>query len=95
MSITSAIVLFAVIWFMVFLIILPLRNVTQGESGQVVPGTHVSAPVDPQLKGKALLTTWWSIALWVVIGGTILSGVISVRDFDFMNRMTPGPSAQQ
>lgn len=94
MSITSAIVLFAVIWFMVFLVVLPLRMVTQGDSGQVVPGTHVSAPVDPQLKRKALLTTWWSIALWIVIGGTILSGVISVRDFDFMNRMAPAEAAQ-
>ncbi len=87
MSITSAIVLFAVIWFMVFLVVLPLRMITQGEAGEVVPGTHVSAPANPQLKRKVLTATWWAIGLWIVIGGTILSGVISVRDFDVMNRI--------
>ena len=83
----SAIVLFAVIWFMVFFVVLPLRLQTQGEAGEVVPGTHVSAPADPQLKRKAWLTTLWSLGLWVVIAGTILSGLITVRDIDWFNRM--------
>ena len=42
MSITSAFVLFAVIWFMVFLIVIPIRLQTQGEVGQIVPGTHAA-----------------------------------------------------
>lgn len=87
MGVVSAIVLFAVIWFMVLFIILPLRLQTQGEAGEVVPGTHASAPSDPQLKRKALITTLWSIGIWAVIAGTILSGVISVRDLDWFNRM--------
>jgi len=89
MSITSAIVLFAVIWFMVFFVVLPLRLTTQGESGNVVPGTPSSAPSDPMIGRKVRVTTWWALGLWVVIGGTILSGAITVRDFDFMNRMGP------
>ena len=89
MSITSAIVLFAVIWFMVFFVVLPLRLTTQGEAGDVVPGTHASAPSDPQLRRKVRTTTLWALVLWVVIGGTILSGVITVRDFDVMGRMPP------
>lgn len=89
MSIVSGLVLFAVIWFMTFFVVLPLRLTTQGEAGDVVPGTHRSAPADPQLGRKARLTTWWALALWAVIGGTILSGVIEVRDFDVMGRMGP------
>ncbi|MCR9087305.1 MAG: DUF1467 family protein [Rhodobacteraceae bacterium] len=89
MSITSAIVLFAVIWFMVFFVVLPLRLTTQGEAGKVVPGTHASAPADPQLKRKVRTTTVWALGLWILIGGTILSGVITVRDFDVMGRMPP------
>ncbi|MCV6597320.1 MAG: DUF1467 family protein [Mangrovicoccus sp.] len=89
MSITSALVLFAVIWFMVFFIVLPLRLTTQGEAGDVVPGTPVSAPSDAQIKRKAKITTFWALGLWVVIAGVILSGVITVRDFDVMGRMPP------
>ena len=87
MGITSAIVLFAVIWFMVFFVVLPLRMQTQGDAGEIVPGTHSSAPADPQLRRKAWLTTIWAIGLWVVIAGTILSGVITVRDLDWFHRM--------
>lgn len=94
MSIASGLVLFAVIWFMVFFVVLPLRLTTQGEAGEVVPGTHASAPTDPNLRRKVRLTTLWAIGLWLVIGGTILSGVISVRDFDVMGRMGPPPAAQ-
>ncbi|MEM1363425.1 MAG: DUF1467 family protein [Pseudomonadota bacterium] len=89
MSITSALVLFAVIWFMVFFVVLPLRLTTQGEAGDIVPGTPASAPADPKLKRKVWITTLWAIGLWILIGGTILSGLITVRDFDFMNRMAP------
>lgn len=85
---TSAFVLFAVIWFMVFFVVLPLRMVTQGEAGEIVPGTHASAPADAQLKRKAKITTLWAIGLWIVIAGTILSGMITVRDLDWFQRMS-------
>ena len=83
----SGIVLFLVIWFMVFFIVLPLRLVTQGEQGEIVPGTHASAPSDPQLKRKVKITTLWAAGLWVIIAGTILSGAITVRDIDWFDRM--------
>ena len=88
MGVTSALVLLAVIWFMVFFVVLPLQLTTQGEAGEVVPGTHKSAPADPQLRRKARITTIWALGLWVVIAGTILSGVITVRDIDWFDRMS-------
>ena len=91
MSITSAIVLYAVIWFMLFLIIIPIRLQTQGDVGKVVPGTHAGSPEVHNLKKKAWITTWLSGALWAVIAGIILSGWITVRDIDFFNRMGPAP----
>ena len=94
MGITSAIVLFAVIWFMVFFVVLPLRMVTQGDEGEIVPGTHASAPAAPQVKRKAKITTFWAIGIWIVVAGTILSGLITVRDLDWFDRMaTPEVSA--
>ena len=92
----SAIVLFAVIWAMVFFIVLPLRMQSQGDVGDIVPGTHASAPDNLQMKKKFKITTMWSIGLWIVIAGTILSGVVTVRDLDWFDRMsTPEVSAGQ
>lgn len=87
MSITSAIVLFAVIWFMVFLMVLPQRLKTQAETGDVVPGTHSSAPSNPEIKRKAKITTMISAVLWVVIAYIIISGTITVRDFDWLGML--------
>ncbi len=91
MSITSAIVLYAVLWFLALLIILPLRLTTQGEAGEVVPGTPSSAPSDPKIGKKLRLATIVAVVLWCVTAAIILSGVISVRDLDWFNRMGPAP----
>jgi len=94
MGITSAIVLFAVIWFMVFFVVLPLGLKTQSEMGEVVPGTHGSAPGNLDIKHKVKITSIWAVGLWIVIAGTILSGLITVRDLDWFDRMaTPEVSA--
>lgn len=87
MGITSAIVLFAVIWFMTFFIVLPIRLKTQGDVGEIVPGTQAGAPHEHNLKKKALITTAIAVILWCIIAGIILTGTITVRDFDWFNRM--------
>ncbi len=88
MGITSALVLFAVIWFMTFLIVIPIRLQTQGDVGEVVPGTHAGSPETHNLKKKAWITTAVAAVLWCIIAGTIISGMISVRDLDWFNRMS-------
>jgi predicted secreted protein len=94
MGITSALVLFAVVWFMTFFIVLPLQLKTQGEAGEVVPGTHKSAPADAQVGRKARITTYWAIPIWAVLTFVILSGWISVRDLDWFDRMSTPTSIQ-
>ena len=89
----SALVLFAVIWFMVLFIVLPIRLETQGDRGEIVPGTQAGAPANLSMKRKALITTLVAIGIWAIVAGIIVSGVISVRDIDFFNRMDP-PSLQ-
>ena len=89
MGITSGIVLFAVIWFMTFLCVIPIRLTTQGDIGEVVPGTHAGSPEVHNLKKKAWITTGISAVLWVIIASIILSGVITVRDLDWFQRMGP------
>ena len=87
MGITSGLVLFAVIWSMTFLIVLPIRVKTQGDLGEIVPGTHAGAPEVHNLGKKARITTVISVILWAIIAGIILSEVVSVRDLDWFDRM--------
>ncbi|MEE4120905.1 MAG: DUF1467 family protein [Paracoccaceae bacterium] len=89
MQITSALVLLAVIWFMVLFCVLPLNLRTQSEEGNVVPGTPGSAPVDPQLRRKAKIVTLVSLPIWVVACAVIITGVITVEDFDLFRRFGP------
>ena len=89
MGITSALVLFAVIWFMVLFVALPIGLRTQGDEGEIVPGTQAGAPANLNLKRKLRIVTMVSFVLWVVIAGVIFSGAISVRDLDWFGRMAP------
>ena len=82
MTITAAIVLFSMTWFMVFFCVLPVRFRSQADDGFVVPGTPRSAPSDPMLGKKARITTWISIGLFVVLYLIITSGWITVDDMD-------------
>ena len=89
MGITSAFVLFAVLWFLTFLVVLPLRLKTQGDVGEVVPGTHPSAPADAQIGKRAKITTVIAAVLWAIIAGILIFGDIGVRDIDWFDRMSP------
>jgi len=86
MAITSAIVLYAVFWFMTFLVVLPFRVRTQGDEGEVIPGTHAGAPEVHNLRKKALITTGLAFVMWAVAVTVILSGWISVEDLDVFGR---------
>ena len=87
MTVTAAFVLFAVIWFLVLFVVLPIRVRTQGEDGRVVPGTPASAPSDPGLRRKFLWVTAIALAIWAGVSAVILWGGLSVRDLDFWGRM--------
>ena len=89
MTITAAIVLFSIVWFMVFFIVLPLRFVSQGDTGEVVPGTPKSAPAGDVVVRKAKITTLVAIVVWAALYAIILSGWISVRDIDVNHVMPP------
>ena len=89
MNLTGGIVLFAVIWFMVFFIALQIRPNSQADAGRVVPGTPPGAPVEVNLKRKALVTTLVAAVLWSVIASVILSRMVTLRDLDWFGRLEP------
>ncbi|MCZ4354336.1 DUF1467 family protein [Roseovarius aestuarii] len=87
----TGLVLYAVIWAMIFMIAIPIRLQTQGESGHVVPGTHQGSPERHDLKKKALITTAVSCVLWALLAWIILTGQITLSDIDLFERFGPGP----
>lgn len=88
MGIASGIVLFLVIWFLTFLIVLPMRIQTQGEAGTTVRGTHHGSPEQHHLKKKFVITTAVAVVLWAIAAYIILGGVITVRDIDVFGTMS-------
>ncbi len=65
MTITSAIVLLSVYWFIILFIILPINVTTQNDERNIIEGTAPSSPVNPNLKRKFLITTLVSVILWI------------------------------
>lgn len=84
MTISAALVLFAVIWFMTLFIALPIGMKSQRDAGEVVPGTPASAPSSIRLGRKALWVTVVTVILWVPTCAIIISGVVSVEMFDLI-----------
>lgn len=89
MTITASLVLFSVTWFMLLFIILPIKLKSQGDTGEVVPGTHASAPENPQLKKRAMIVTVITIPIWLFLMWFITSGIMSLDTFDFYNGISP------
>lgn len=89
MQITSALVVFAVLWFLVLFCVLPLRMVSQGDAGEVARGTTASAPAEPRMKRKFAITTLIALALWVPICLGITYGYLTLEMFDLFKLIGP------
>jgi predicted secreted protein len=87
MNVVSALVLFAVIWFVVLLVALPIGLTTQGEAGKVVPGTPASAPVDAMIRKKMIWVTLATLVLWLALCAFLIWGGVGIEDIDVFNRM--------
>jgi predicted secreted protein len=57
MSLTTAIAIYFIIWWVVLFAVLPWGVRSQHESGTVVPGTDPGAPAIPRLMRKLIATT--------------------------------------
>jgi predicted secreted protein len=74
MSITGAIVIFVVVWWMVFFTMLPVGVRGQAEMNDVAPGTEPGAPIKPDLKRKAWWTTLIAVPITIAIEIAIALG---------------------
>ena len=63
MSIALALALYFIIWWTTLFAVLPIGVRTQGEAGDVVPGTPEGAPVKPRI-------------LWILAVNTVVAAVV-------------------
>jgi predicted secreted protein len=82
MTITAALVAFASIWFLTFFCVLPLRFQSQGDAGEIVPGTPASAPADAQIARKAKITTVVTSVIFALVYALVTSGLITAQNMD-------------
>lgn len=63
----TGLVVFLITWWIVLFMTLPLGVRSQAEQGEVVEGSEPGAPVLPDLKRKAWLTTVLASVIWLVM----------------------------
>ncbi len=82
MNIAGGIVIYLIIWWTVLFAVLPwgVRSVWEDDPNNHPAGADQGAPQDPQLKRKAIRTTWMSAIIWVIVFIVIQSGIIDYRD---------------
>jgi predicted secreted protein len=74
MSITFGVATYFVIWWTVLFAVLPFGVRTQGEAGEIVPGTPESAPVAPRLLRTFAITTVVAAAVFAVVYTVVVGG---------------------
>ena len=90
MTVATGLVFFAIVWTVVFFILNPLWQVSQGESGKVEPGTPESAPVDAMVLKKAAITTLVSVLVVAASYVALDQGLLTLEGVSWI---TP-PSAR-
>lgn len=75
MSLTSAVAIYFVVWWIVLFAVLPWGYRTQAEVGDVAPGTEPSAPSRFPMLRVVLVTTLVAAVVFACIYGILNSGL--------------------
>jgi predicted secreted protein len=86
MTLSFAIAIYVLIWWVVLFAMLPIGVRTQAEEGEVSPGTAESAPHRPRLLPKMLATTVVASLVFAAVYVTIVHRVITLDQIPFLPR---------
>jgi predicted secreted protein len=89
MSLTSAIAIYFVLWWITLFAVLPFGVRTQDEGGEVVPGSASSAPMRPLLVRKAIATTIASAVIFAILYGVVAYGGLTIDDIPLLPDFSP------
>jgi predicted secreted protein len=65
-SISSALAIYFVLWWLVLFVTLPFGVRSQSEDGTAIPGSEPGAPIAPRMLKKLVWTTALSAAIYAV-----------------------------
>ena len=86
MTLSFALAIYVVIWWVVLFAMLPIGVRTQAEEGEVSPGTPESAPHQPRLLPKMLATTVVASVVCAAVYVIIVHRVITLDQIPFLPR---------
>ena len=86
MTLSFAIAIYAIIWWIVLFAVLPIGVRSQAEEGEVSPGTPESAPHQPRLLPKMLATTVVASIVFAAVYVIIVHRVITLDQIPFLPR---------
>jgi predicted secreted protein len=86
MTLSFAIAIYVLIWWVVLFAMLPIGVRTQAEEGEVSPGTAESAPHQPRLLPKMLATTVVASLVFAAVYVIIVHRVITLDQIPFLPR---------
>lgn len=81
MSFGSGFAIYFIFWWLSLLIVIPFGARTQGEAGDVAPGTISSAPVRPLILQRLLAATLLACVMFAVFYYVWTNGLITLDDF--------------
>ncbi len=88
-QIVTGIAVYFILWWLLLFTVLPWRIKSQHEGDEVIKGTEPGAPVDPQLKRKAIITTIIAAIVWIIIFTIIKFNLIKIDDIPFIPDFVP------
>lgn len=84
MSWVSGAVVFVCLWWVVLFTVLPIGIRGQHETDAVEWGTDPGAPTRSHMGRRLLITTGITLALWLTIQASVLSGLLTLETFNFL-----------
>lgn len=79
MSLSLAIATYFIIWWTTLFAVLPFGLRTQGEGGDVVPGTPESAPIKPRMLRLFAINTVVSMVVFAMVYVLVRYDIIPIR----------------
>ncbi len=87
MSLSNALTIYFITWWVVLFTMLPLGVVSHEEAGaKVEPGTISSAPVKPYLLRKMAMTSVIAAIIWLGVYLVITKELIGLDDIPILSR---------
>ena len=80
MTLTTALAIYFIVWWIVLFTVLPFGVRSQVESGEVVPGSDPGAPVVPRLRAKLIWTTIVASAVFALLDVIYTLKLVSLDD---------------